>query len=255
MNKLSTVIMTFNEEAKIERCIQSVLSISDEIIVLDSYSTDRTKTLAQALGAQVKEHKFLGYIKQRELSISHAQYELILALDADEFLSPELEKEILQIKNNPQFDAYYLNRLNSINGFWLHHGSEFPHHIIRLFKKGKVTCGGNPPHDKINPVEGASSSKLKGLLMHHCNEDIHDRITTVNSHSTRAAQFRFSQGMKSNYFRILIKPIWKFIVEYFLKAGFLDGFYGFLMAKTKAFYIYLRESKLMELNKNKKTIL
>ena len=85
--------------------------------------------------------------------------------------------------------------------------------------------------------------------MHHCNEDIHDRMVTVNHHSTRAAEHRFKQGMTTNYFRILIKPIWKFIVEYFLRAGFMDGFYGYLMARTTAFYIYLRESKLKELHK------
>ncbi|MBT8232447.1 MAG: glycosyltransferase family 2 protein [Bacteroidia bacterium] len=253
MYKLSTVIMTFNEEEKIERCINSVSKISDEVIVLDSHSTDKTVDIAKTLGAIVYSHDFLGYIKQRELSISKASHNLVLALDADEFLSVELQDEIAQIKTNPQADAYYLNRSNAINNYFLKHGSWFPHRIIRLFIKGKVKCIGNPPHDRIEPLPGIKSSKLKGLLMHHCNEDIHDRMTTVNNHSTIAAEFRFSKGIKSNYFRVIIKPIWKFIVEYFLRLGFMDGFYGYLMAKTTAHYIYLRESKLMELTRmNKK---
>ena len=250
MHKLSTVIMTFNEEAKIERCIRSVLSISDEVVLLDSFSTDKTVEIAQSLGAKIIQHKFLGYIKQRELSIQHATYDFVLALDADEFLSESLSEEIKLIKSNAKYDAYYLNRSNAINNYFLKHGSWFPHRIIRLFFKNKIKCVGNPPHDKIETLGGATSSRLKGLLMHHCNEDIHDRVITLNNHSTIAAKHRFKLGHRTNYFRILIKPIWKFIVEYFLRLGFLDGFYGYLMAKTTAQYIYLRESKLMELHRN-----
>jgi len=249
MPKLSTVIMCFNEEDKIKRCIQSVNSISDEVMILDSYSTDKTVEIAESLGARIEFSEFKGYIKQRELSISMAKNDWVLALDADEYLSKELAEEIQSLLEDPKEDAYYLNRFNAINNYFLKHGSWFPHRIIRLFNRDKVYCGGNPPHDKIHTTQNATTDKLKALLMHHCNEDIHDRITTINNHSSQAAKYRFNQGMKSNYFRILIKPIWKFVVEYFLRFGFLDGFYGYLMAKTTAQYIYLRESKLMELCK------
>ena len=250
--KLSTVIMTFNEEDKIQKCIESVKACSDEIIVLDSYSTDKTIQIAESLGANIHYHEFLGYIGQRELSISHAQHELVLALDADEYLSPELSDEILALKENPQHDHYYLNRLSNINGYWIKHGSWFPHRIIRLFKKGTTRCTGNPPHDLIKGLEGTNGARLKGLLLHDCYDDIHDRMVTVNNHSTIAAEHRFNIGLKSNYFRVLIKPIWKFIVEYILRLGFLDGYYGWFMARTTAFYIYLRESKLMALNRTSK---
>lgn len=249
--KLSTVLMTYNEEDKIERCIRSVLKISDEVLVIDSFSTDNTVAIAESLGAKVIQNEFLGYIKQRELCVSKAKYDFILALDADEFLSSELQGEVKVIKANPNYDAYYLNRSNAINNYFLKHGSWFPHRIIRLFKRDKIKCEGNPPHDLISALPNATSTKLKGLLLHHCNEDIHDRITTVNNHSTIAAQHRFKQGKKSNYLRILFKPTWKFLVEYIFRLGFLDGFYGYLMAKTTAHYIYLRESKLMELWRSK----
>ena len=250
MAKLSTVIMCYNEEAKIGRCIESVKAVSDEILVLDSYSTDKTVEIAKDLGARIEYHKFLGYIKQRELSISLASHDWVLALDADEYLSEELSNEIRTELQNPQSDVYYLNRSNAINGYFLRYGSWFPHRIIRLFNRNKIRCSGNPPHDRIYALEGSSSKKMKALLMHHCNEDIHDRMTTVNKHSSIAARHRFEQGIKTNYFRILIKPTWKFFVEYILRLGFLDGFYGYLMAKTTAHYIYLRESKLMELWKH-----
>jgi len=249
MHKLSTVIMTFNEEAKIERCIRSVLEISDEVVLIDSFSTDKTVEIAQSLGAKVIQHKFLGYIKQRELTISEASHDFVLALDADEYLSVDLANEIKLLKNKAKADAYYLNRSNAINNYFLKHGSWFPHRIVRLFFKNKVKCEGNPPHDRISAVDGSTTTKLKGLLMHHCNEDIHDRIVTVNKHSTIAAKHRFEQGQRTTYLRILLKPIWKFIVEYFFRLGFMDGFYGYLMAKTTAQYIYLRESKLMEIQR------
>lgn len=245
--------MTYNESQKIARCIESVLPVSDEVLVLDSYSTDDTVSIAQKLGAKIEMHPFEGYIAQRERSIKLASNDWILALDADEHLSPELQNEIKSVLENPSSDCYYLNRWNAINSYWLRHGSWFPHRIIRLFHKDKIKCGGNPPHDKIYPVAGASTEKLQGLLMHHCNEDIHDRMVTVNHHSSRAARHRFENGQQTNYFRILVKPFWKFIVEYFLRLGILDGFYGFLMARTTAFYIYLRESKLMELQRHKKS--
>lgn len=251
-HRLSTVIMTFNEEAKIERCIRSVQSISDEIVLLDSYSTDRTVEIAQSLGARIEYSAFLGYIKQRELSISLANNQWVLALDADEYLSAELQEEISNVLQNPTAEAYYINRFNAINGYFLKHGSWFPHYIIRLFDKDHIYCSGNPPHDRIYAQEGVKTAKLKSLLMHHCNENIHDRLTTVNNHSTIAAQHRFKIGKKSNYLRVVFKPIWKFFVEYILRLGFMDGFYGYLMARTTAYYIYLRESKLMELWKNKK---
>ncbi len=239
--------MTFNEEDKIEQCISSVLTVSDEIIVLDSYSTDKTVAIAESLGAIIKSNSFLGYIAQRELSISFATNELVLALDADEYLSEELQIEIEAIKKNPVADVYYLNRLSSINNYWVKHGSWFPHRLIRLFKKSSIRCGGNPPHDKIEALENTKSRRLKGLLMHNCNDDIHDRMNTINKHSSIAAKYRFSQGKKSNYFKVLLKPIWKFFVEYFLRLGFLDGYYGFFLARSTAFYIYMRESKLMEI--------
>ena len=164
MQKLTTVIMTFNEAMKIEQCIQSVLPISDEIIVLDSFSTDDTTTIAKSLGAQVYEHTFMGYIKQRELSINLATNDLVLALDADEYLSPELQEEINTIKENPNHDAYYINRLNAINHYWLKHGSWFPHRIIRLFDRSKISCQGNPPHDLIVPNKNASTTKFERII-------------------------------------------------------------------------------------------
>jgi len=251
MTNLSTVIITYNEEDKIERCIQSAQAVSDEIIILDSFSTDRTVEIATELGAKVHTQKFEGFINQRRASIELAQYELILALDADEYLSTELELEIMYLKENSTADSYRLNRLSSIAGHWIWNGSWHPDYIIRLFHKDKITNGGESPHDKIIPNKGTSTSRLKGILFHDAHDTIEDRIESIQRHSTVAAKAKYARGQKSNYIRMHLKTGWKFMVEYIFKMGVMDGYYGWIAAKTTAQYIYLREKKIIELQKNK----
>jgi len=252
MAKLSTVIITYNESKKIERCIESIKSISDEIIVLDSFSTDNTVNLAQGLGAIIFKHQFLGYIKQREKSISFASNDLVLALDADEYIDSELRNEIISIKEKSSADCYKLNRLSSINGHWIRHGSWHPDRIVRLFHKEKITNGGEPPHDKIIPKKGSQVLKLKGLLCHDAHDSKADRIDAIRNHSRVAAETKFAKGVRSSIPKKWIKTFWKFTSEYLLKLGFLDGYYGWFAAKTTAQYIYLRESKIRALQKLKK---
>ena len=249
MEYLSTVIISYNEEAKITRCIQSAQQVSDEVILLDSHSTDKTVSIAQELGAKVVSQSFKGFILQRQAAIELASYDLVLALDADEYLGPILVAEILKIKSNSPSDTYLLNRLSGINGRWIRHGSWHPDHIIRLFYKSKVTNGGEAPHDKIIPIQSASVSKLKGLLYHDAHDSIEDRILAITQHSLVAAETKYAKGIRSNVPKKLIKTLWKFVVEYFFKLGFLDGYYGWVAAKTTAQYIYMREGHLCRMGK------
>ena len=249
MMKLSTVIITYNEEDKIERCIRSAQTVSEEVILLDSFSTDNTVKIAESLGVVVHSQNFKGFIKQREDSIQLATHEFVLALDADEYLSPELELEILHVKENPNADAYKLNRLSSIAGQWIYNGSWHPDYIIRLFKKNNVTNGGESPHDKIIANKGSKVDKLRGVLFHDAHDTVEERIESVKKHSNVAAATKFKKGVRSNKLRVYIKTGWKFIVEYFFKMGILDGHYGWIAAKTTAQYIYLRENKIIELQK------
>jgi hypothetical protein len=249
MTKLSTVIITYNEEDKIERCIRSAQVVSEEVIVLDSFSTDSTVEIAESLGAIVHSQEFKGFIKQREDSIRLATHELVLALDADEYLSPELELEILDVKENMYTDAYKLNRLSSIAGHWIYNGSWHPDYIIRLFKKDKITNGGESPHDKIIAHKGSTVKKLRGILYHDAHDTIEERIESVKKHSQVAARTKFNKGIRSNKIKVYLKTAWKFLVEYILKMGLLDGYYGWIAAKTTAQYIYLRENEIIELQK------
>lgn len=250
MHKLSTVIMTFNEEENIERCIQSVSHIADEVLVIDSFSTDQTVEIAESLGAAILKHEFEGYIEQRTICVANAKHDFILALDADEWLSEELQKEILELKNSKQGNAFSLNRLSRIGKHWIHHGTWHPQYILRLFMRDQIICSGKSPHDKIIPKNDVSVFKLKGKLFHQVNEDYFDRVTTINKHSSIAANTLQKENKRPSILRLVFKPLYRFINEYFFHLGLLDGRNGFFVCITAAYYVFLREMKLYELKEN-----
>jgi len=250
MEKLSTVIMTFNESAHIRRCIESVLPFSDEILLVDSFSTDNTVQIAQNLGATIFQNKFDGYIEQRKFCIKKATHDFVFVIDADEEVSEILQLNILKEKENPTSDAYLLNRLNSIGNIWIYYGGWHPDWKLRLFFKNKIAVVGEQPHDKIILIDKTKPKKLKGDLLHYSDANLTERNETINKHSSSAAQHLFTRGIKTNIFRILIKPLYRFVSEYFFKLGFLDGIIGFFVAKSNAHYVFLREMKLWEMWQN-----
>lgn len=241
--------MTYNEGKHIRQCLESVSSISDDTLVVDSFSTDDTTTIAKEMGARILEKEFEGYIKQRAYCVAQAKHEFVLALDADEWLSDALIEEIKAIKSSSSHDCYSLNRLSRIGSSWIKHGTWHPQYILRLFHKGKAVCAGRIPHDKILPVEGARLKNLNGKLFHQVNEDLADRVVTINRHSSMAAQTLLEEGVSPNLFRMIFKPLYRFINEYIFHLGLLDGRAGFFVAITAAYYVFLRENKLYELKK------
>lgn len=250
---LSIVIITFNEAENIERCIRSVAGIADEVLVVDSLSTDNTPELARSLGARVVQRPWPGYARQREWAAQAAAHDWVLALDADEYLSPELHASILQVKSAPQADAYSFNRLNRIGQYWVRHGGWYPDRKVRLFDRRKVKFIDAGGHDTVQPVEGATQEWLRGELLHHANADIHSRLAQVNKLGTDSARYMFQNGKRSSWLKLLLKPPFRFIKEYFLRRGFLDGFYGLVIAASSAQYVFWRELKIMELQRKGKT--
>lgn len=251
MKRLSVVILAFNEEKNIARCIHSVLSITKSIIVIDSFSKDQTQEIATELGATIIEKKFEGFIKQRAFAVASAPTDYILALDADEWLSPELGEEIKNILLDWSHDCYELNRLSRIGETWIKHSKWFPDHKIRLFKKGSATCSGRSPHDTILANQGSRTKRLQGILFHHANDNFQERLQTINSHSTAAAQYLFDQNTKPNLFRITGKPFFRFWIQFVIRGGFRDGYTGLFVCISDAYYVFLREIKLHELSKIK----
>jgi glycosyltransferase involved in cell wall biosynthesis len=243
--------MTYNEENNIERCLNSVVGLGDEIVILDSFSTDRTVEIARKMGARIEQFPFDNYVSQKNRLIQLAEYDWVLAIDADEYLSPELRSSILSAKNDTAYDGYTSNRRNKIGDVWIGHGTWYPDKKIRFFDRRKITITGKDPHDVMLPMANARIGHLKGDIMHYADENISSRYQTIERHSTRAAEALFASGKKWRFWRMLLKPLVRFLVAYFFRLGILDGYYGWIIARSEVHYVWLREIKLWELWKGK----
>ncbi len=248
--KLSAVIITFNEERNIERCLKSVRNIADEIVVLDSFSTDKTEEICKKYNVNFLQHKFDGHIQQKNRAAEYAKNDFVLSLDADEFLSDELKESIQEIKKNPEFDAYKFNRLNIYCGKPIRHTSWYPDRKIRLWNRKKGKWGGINPHDTVILQAEASLKLIKGDLVHYSYNSIEEHIAQTNKFTTIAAKELFEKGKKSNGSIIFIKTIGSFVKEFILKLAFLDGFYGITVGYINTFSVFLKYSKLKTLIKD-----
>src|SRR5882724_3951365 len=197
MQSLSVVIITYNEEHNIGRCIDSVKKIADEIIVLDSCSTDSTVEIARSSGAIVHQEKFRGYIGQKNFAMQLASHDYILSLDADEALDEPLIASILEAKKTFSFRAYRMNRCTNLCGRFMRHGLWYPDKKIRLFDRRVATWGGLNPHDKIELNEGFTFHHLKGNILHHAFDTTEDLIWRNNRISSIAAMSLYNTGHHS----------------------------------------------------------
>jgi len=252
MEKISVVIITFNEENKLARCIESVKPVADEIIVLDSFSTDNTVKISREAGALVYQQTFHGYKEQKNAALKFASHNYILSIDADESLSVELINSILIAKEKFMCRAYTMNRCNFFNGRFIRHGLWYPDKKIRLFDKSIAHWGGMNPHDKIVLNENATTCHLEGDLFHYSFSNIHEYIKRNDEISTIAARSLYKSGQRSGI-KILVNPVWRFVKSYLIKKGFLDGYPGFIIAKNTAAQAYLKYKKLNKLNRERKT--
>lgn len=250
MIKLSAVIITFNEEEHLEKCLSSIVDVADEIVVVDSYSTDRTPEICKKFNVRFIQQQFLGYIEQKNFALSHASHNYILSLDGDEALSDELKTSILSIKSNWVFDGYFCNRHNNYCGQWINHSDWYPDKKLRLFKKGSGEWKGINPHDTFTLKNGLKAGKLKGNLLHWIYKDYTDHNLKVEQFSTIAAKAYFDLGKKSSIWKIIYRPIWAFFKAYFLRLGFLDGLNGFVICVQTYNITFLKYIKLRELTKN-----
>lgn len=249
MVKISAVIITLNEENNIERCIRSVQRVADEILVVDSFSTDKTEQICKELGVRFIQHEFEGFRDQKNYAISQAIYDYILALDADEALSVELEKEVLDVKNNWKFDGYRFFRLNNYCGKWILYTDYYPEKRIRLFDRRKGKWHGANIHEVVKMAHGATVATLKGHLLHWRYQSYEEHINEVNLYSTISAKEYYKMGVKAGYFKILFHTSWRFIHSYFFRRGFLSGFNGLVISSLLAKHCFLKYAKLRKLYK------
>jgi len=251
MIKLSAVIITYNEEDKIERCILSLKSVVDEIVVVDSFSTDKTEEFCIRHGAKFIKNPFGGYIEQKNFALTCASNDYILSLDADEALSEELKQSILEVKENWTHDGYYFNRFNNYCGQWIRHSNWYPDRKMRLFDRRKGEWGGTNPHDRFFLKKG-TKKHLKGDVLHWVLPTYDAHIDKANKFSTIAAQEEFKKGRKASILTILFHAAWRFVKSYFMKLGLLDGYNGFVISSFSSYTVFLKYIKLRQLNLKEK---
>jgi len=250
--KLSVVIITFNEENDIERCLKSVENIADEIIIVDSYSTDNTEKICKKFDVKYFQQKWLGYSEQKNYANSLATNNLIFSIDSDEAVSDELEKSIIEIKNTvKQGQAFMVNRLTNYCGKWIKHCGWYPDTKLRIWFKNEGKWEGEL-HEEVKFINQPQISTLKGDLYHYSYHSINQHIAQFNKFTDIGAEQAFKKGKKSNWFISIYKSVWKFNRDYFLKLGFLDGYYGFVICALSSQATFAKYLKLRELHKQVK---
>lgn len=246
MEKISAVIITKNEEKNIAGCLKSLQGIADEIIVVDSFSTDRTKEICLEYGARFEVRTFTDYSDQKNFGNNLAQFPFIFSIDADEHVSEELKTSILEIKKSDGKSVYQVNRLTNYCGHWIRHSGWYPDAKLRLWRKGDAEWKGNV-HETLVVAEGVQTKALHGDLLHYSFPNIATHVDRLNRYTDMMAQQMLDQGKKANIFKIIFSPIFDFLKKYFLQGGILDGYYGFVICIMSAYYRFLKYIKLRRL--------
>lgn len=253
MIKISVVIITLNEEKNLDRCLSAVKNIADEIVVVDSLSTDRTIEIAKKHNAKIVTKAFDGYVKQRQFADEQAENNWVLAIDADEVLTPELAESIQKIKDNPQFNAYRFSRLNNYCGKWIKHCGWYPDKKVRLFNRTKGRWQGEMVHEYWEfDNKGEAIGNLKGDLLHYSFNTISEHIRQIEKFTELSARAAVASGKDCSKLKIWFGPKWTFFSMYILKLGFLDGYYGSLVCKLSAFATLIKYSKTRQYAKMKR---
>jgi glycosyltransferase involved in cell wall biosynthesis len=243
---ISVVIITFNEEANIRRCIDAARSVADEIIVVDSLSTDQTPEICKELNVNFFSRKWEGYSKTKNFGNKQAQHSYILSIDADEVISDELRQSILKQKETLS-GVYQFNRLTNYAGKWVHHCGWYPDAKVRLFPKDKAYWEGDFVHETLRIHSELEIKRLQGDLLHYSYKSIEDHKNRISKYSDLHAQKMFSEGKKAGIVKLLMAPVAKFFRDYFINLGFLDGKTGFIICRLSALAVYKKYHKLRSL--------
>ena len=248
MHKISAVVITYNEEKNIRRCLES-LSWADEIVVVDSFSQDRTKEIASSFTDKILDVEWQGFGKQKEFARTKASFDWVLSVDADEVVSEKLKEEIKSVINkNDSLDGYYISRLSNFLGRWVKHGGWYPDYVLRLFKKDKARFDESLVHEKLI-LEGKTGFLMNEIL-HYTDPDISHYLSKMDKYTTLSAQKLLAEGKSTTVFDLLFRPAAIFFKMYLLKSGFLDGWQGFLLASFSSFHVFVKYAKLWHLRKS-----
>ena len=246
LNKLSLVIISQNEEAALEQCLQSCVSLVDEIVIVDSGSSDRTQEIALKYKARFTHQDWLGFGAQKNHAVSLAKHDWVLCLDADEYLSPELALEIRQELDNPRAKAYQLVRCNKFLGRFLRHGAGYPDRSIRLFNRQFANWSNDLVHEKVEVVSG-SVATLKHDYLHNSGEDFMKYLHKQDRYTTTQALRMLELKKPVKLSKLFFSPFIHFIKYYVIKRGFMDGVSGFIHIALGSINSFQKYAKLYAL--------
>ena len=242
MPKISACIISFNEEKKIEDCLKSLLPVADEIIIIDSLSTDSTREIAGEYTDKIFEQPFLGHIEQKNLAVDKATNDWILSLDCDERLSEQLQQSITAVKDRlDDADAYCMSRKTFYVYRWLNH-CWYPDIKTRLFNRKTSRWGGTNPHDHIE-TRGGNIVRLDGDILHYSFDSISDHLRTIDKFTEIGADELIRKNKSFNMLSPLTHASWTFIKLYIVKRGFLDGFAGLVVSVLSYMHVFIKYSK------------
>ncbi|MSQ79691.1 MAG: glycosyltransferase family 2 protein [Flavobacteriaceae bacterium] len=249
MPSLSVVIITLNEERNIARCLESLKGVADEVVVLDSFSDDRTEEICRQHGVTFFQHSFDGHVEQKNRVLTFANHPLILSLDADEALSAELRDGILQLKEKPTLQGYRMNRLNNYCGQWIRHSGWYPDTKLRMWQRDAGHWAGENPHDRFELKVDSSIGFLKGNLLHYSYSTVAEHFAQAEKFSTIAAITLFEKGITASPLMPVLKAVAKFLRNYILRLGFIDGKNGLTICRITAWETLMKYQKLRALHK------
>ena len=249
MDRISAVVITRNEARNVERCLRSIAPVADEVLVVDSGSTDGTVALCEGLGARVVSHEWLGFGPQKNLAHGLASHDWILSIDADEALDPALQAAIAAEKARGLSGAYAVSRLNWYYGRWLRHGFEYPDRKVRLFPRSRAIWDDAMVHEFLRLDPGLAVTRLDGHLLHRAYERLEDHVEKQGRYTRLAAQDALRRGRRASPAKIVLGPPATFLRAYLLKRGFLDGLHGFVLAAVHAHGTLLKYAHLWDLRR------
>jgi glycosyltransferase involved in cell wall biosynthesis len=244
--RVSAIIVCFNEEENIRACLESV-AWCDEIVVVDSHSTDRTLEIARQFTDRVFVRNWPGYREQKQFALDQARHEWVLNLDADERVSPELRGEIQRglAAAAPDLEGFWIPRLVYYLGRWWHRGGWYPDYRLRLFRRDKAWWGGTNPHEKV--LVAGKTRRLSGNLLHFTYADVSRHLKTVNHLTDISAVETAKRSQSVGVSELVVRPAWRFLRSLFVDRGVLEGWPGVFVAGTAAFYVFLKYAKAREI--------
>lgn len=250
MNRITAVIITLNEERNIKRCLESVLPVVDEVVVVDSLSTDATKELCCSYPVRFEERPWEGYVATKNYANSLASNDLILSIDADEALSEKLADSLRKLKSQDvEGKVFSTNRLMNYCGQWIRHGGWYPDTKVRVFDRRSARWSGKKVHETLEYPDGTQTEHLEGDLLHYSFYTPEEHYLQTEHFAQLAAEEMVERGSSATLLSAALHTGWKFFRDYVLKGGFLDGRNGWRISKTNAHGVWYKYNKVRKLTK------